>query len=475
MFVPTFTPDVELPEAYDPYPEDLLIKCHEAYRGLHAIHIHYKRGRDDFDLVMKIRLAEHKPQPSETPGEQPEEICELSMRAIEYDREEHARRGEYRVQFHRQTPKGLRRLSVLITTQSSSEPMVVKEMSRGDELEMAHSHIMELYSTNLELIGVATKIVNPLLVEFKNMVQSMSEMAKQSADVRAMELMHSLKMREISQDEQVELAKANAEKAKWDQLFDHVRETGALEAVVGGVMAHIQKQQQKKQPAQAAPRAMGPSADASPRPQPARPPGAAVTIPHQPVPAQPRTDHKQVPSTTVKDLARITKPEDEAPKAKRKTRKRTDAEAEPDTDASADIVDEERVDVAEPEVVGSESNDSELSKEERTQQLIQEAMEMPKIVLICQMLKETIDANRQWKEIYKILDREQADLFDTILSSKEEGEIYGCLEAIASTNIGNLLVLRRNLTEDQRPMIDMLTQVAINGPEALGEDEPEDD
>lgn len=468
--MPTLSPDVELPDTYDPYPEDLLIKCHESYRGLMAIHVAYKKDRDDFDTFIKIRLVDQKPQPSQTPTEKPEELCELAMRCIEYDREEHARRGEYRVQFHRITSKGLRRNSILISTKGASEPTVVKELNRADEVDLAHGHIADLYEANMSLIGVVTGIVNPLLHEFKNMTQIVSEMSKNSAEIRSMELIHQLKMREIAQEEQVEIARQEAEKAKWDQLFDHVRETGALEAVVGGVMSYIQKKQKKgdRQPPHAPsapprPVAAPPSQD-SPAPPPSARPAPASSVPPQ----------RQVPATTVRDLAIIPKDKDEKPGKKRKTRKKVDGSDDPAQSATVDHppqkLQDEGGEVIQAEVIDPEQ---EISEQEKFDKLKEQAMEMDKIVLVAQMLKHTIDDNKQWKQIYAVLDKEQGDLFDTILSSQDGDEIYGCLEALAATNIGNLLMLRRKLTEDQRPLIDMLTQAALNGPEAVEESDGE--
>lgn len=472
--MPTLTPDVELPDTYEPYPEELIIKCHESYRGLMAVHVAYRKSKDDFDTFLKIRLKDHKPQPSETPHEKPEEICELAMRCIEYDREETARRGEYRIQFHRQTSKGLRRQSILITTKGTQDPVVVREINKADEVELAHGHIADLYEANMNLIGVVTGIVNPLLHEFKNMTAIVSEMSKNSAEVRSIELLHALKMREIQQDEQVEVARLEAEKAKWDQLFDHVRETGALEAVVGGVMTYMQKKQRGKSEVRQAPptppRSVAPPAPNPTVAPPTPPPGPSPT----PQPGA-QAAQRQVPATTVKDLVHIPKEEPAAPAPegrRRKTRKKSERAEYQQPEEAPHTAHESETSPAEQDASAGEL-EQEIDKEARYEQLKQEAMEMDKIVLIAQMLRHTIDDNKQWKEIYATLDKEQGNLFDTILSSHDSDEIYGCLEALASTNIGNLLMLRRKLTEEQRPMIDMLTQAAINGPEAL--EGPEDE
>lgn len=97
--MPTFTPAIELPEIYDPYPDDLLVACLEVYKGISAMEIRRKIKAGSHKLLCKVKLQE-KPGANQTPNESAEEICEIAMQVLQYDQLANADPAEYKITFY---------------------------------------------------------------------------------------------------------------------------------------------------------------------------------------------------------------------------------------------------------------------------------------------------------------------------------------------------------------------------------------
>ena len=75
------------------------------------------------------------------------------------------------------------------------------------------------------------------------------------------------------------------------------------------------------------------------------------------------------------------------------------------------------------------------------------------LVTIAQALKASIDANGQWKKIYKTLNDDQVEIFDEIVSATEDAQVKDGMERMKKTSIAKLLMLRGMMDEDQQKLL----------------------
>jgi len=428
--MPTFTPAIELPDIYDPYPDDLLVACIEVYKGISAMEIRRKIKPGSHKLLCKVKLQE-KPSATQTPPESAEEICEIAMQVVQYDQLANADPAEYKVTFYgapnRSNGSRMQRSCNVLIGDPDGIPKSINALDEGSMLTMAHGHIAQLYQMNMGLMQVVSGMTRPLLGELKEMARINSEMQRKSVELEQLRISHDLKMKEIEDDKAMAMAEMQRKQERDQELIDIIKQTGAIEAAIGMAAKYFDPSQKAKRKSreEKAKRKFGgavqndfdPSRD--PR-KPAQHPAPPTTLP---VPIPSRSVAKTATDEPIDTTAEEAKKTDDVPNAE-------------------DLPDEP------------------------TQEDIDEAMKMADenpLVLIAKALSMSLEQNDQWKTVYDTLDDDQSESFDRIAQAETDDDVYDELEFLKSTNMGKLIQLRGHLNDEQRKYIDGLLQAAMTG------------
>ena len=229
------TPEIELPDLYEPFPEDLAALCHSNLRGMKQMTVHRMVQRGQYKIVASAQLQE-KPTRNSVPTVPAEEICEVAMQIVASDIAETDDPGNYKVSFIGVGGRGRKIVSKHIRMREEQSPRAVNTMDEGDLLETQMSYIGELHQVNMGLMEVVSGMIRPLLEENKEMMKICTESVKKVGEVEAARMSHELEIRRMEDENRLELFKEQQSQDKWNELFNHVKSTGAMESVIEGLM-----------------------------------------------------------------------------------------------------------------------------------------------------------------------------------------------------------------------------------------------
>jgi hypothetical protein len=400
------TPEIELPDLYEPFPEDLAALCHSNLRGMKQMTVHRMVQRGQYKIVASAQLQE-KPTRNSVPTVPAEEICEVAMQIIASDIAETDDPGNYKVSFIGVGGRGRKIVSKHIRMREEQSPRAVNTMDEGDLLETQMSYIGELHQVNMGLMEVVSGMIRPLLEENKEMMKICTESVKKVGEVEAARMSHELEIRRMEDENRLELFKEQQSQDKWNELFNHVKSTGAMESVIEGLMKKFAGPQKSPEPKN------NPGAKS---PVPARKPAAV----RKPLPTP--EEISNLPAVRKPSEISIARPAD------------TDIEKEKNItpeDKSQEIAEEEKIQL------------------EDIQKEVQEEMEKSPLVALAQALKFSIDENGQWKKIYKTLNDDQIEIFDEIISAESDDEVKAAMDKMKKTSVAKLMMLRAMMDEDQ--------------------------
>jgi len=409
------TPEIELPDLYEPFPEDLAALCHSNMRGMKSMTVHRMIQRGQYKIVASAQIQE-KPTRNSAPPYTSEEICETAMQIIAHDIMETDDPGNYKVSFIGMGGRGRKIVSKHIRMREEQSPRAVNTMDEGDLLETQMSYIGELHQVNMGLMEVVSGMIRPLLEENKEMMKICTESVKRVGEVEALRMTHDLELRKMEDENRLEILKEQQSQEKWNELFEHVKKTGAMESIIGGLMQKFvgNDDDKKSQSAQ----------------------------PERPTPPPPERVRKARPLPTEEKVISSV-PAVRGPTGVQRANPAPEPEPPaPDTEQNAQS----------PEPPPQEAE----TEPEVTQELIEEVYEQmadQPLVTIAQALKASIDANGQWKKIYKTLNDDQVEIFDEIVSATEDAQVKDGMERMKKTSIAKLLMLRGMMDEDQQKLL----------------------
>jgi len=414
------TPEIELPDLYEPFPEDLAALCHSNMRGMKSMTVHRMIQRGQYKIVASAQIQE-KPTRNSTPPYTSEEICEAAMQIIAHDIMETDDPGNYKVSFIGMGGRGRKIVSKHIRMREEQSPRAVNTMDEGDLLETQMSYIGELHQVNMGLMEVVSGMIRPLLEENKEMMKICTESVKRVGEVEALRMAHDLDLRKMEDENRLELLKEQQNQEKWNELFEHVKKTGAMESIIGGLMSKfVGNDDDAKAEERAAKRN---------KPEPQKPKRVARPLP---------TEEKvisSVPAVRGTTSVSRTKP--------------------PQPPEAPTVEQEEPIRNSPPE----QRNDQQTEQPEQpevTEEILEEVnreMADQPLVTIAQALKSSIDANGQWKKIYKTLNDDQVEIFDEIVGADSDDQVKDGIERMKKTSIAKLLMLRGMMDEDQQKLL----------------------
>lgn len=381
--------------------------------------VHRMIQRGQYKIVASAQIQE-KPTRNSQPPYTSEEICETAMQIIAHDIMETDDPGNYKVSFIGMGGRGRKIVSKHIRMREEQSPRAVNTMDEGDLLETQMSYIGELHQVNMGLMEVVSGMIRPLLEENKEMMKICTESVKRVGEVEALRMTHDLELRKMEDENRLEILKEQQNQEKWNELFEHVKRTGAMESIIGGLMQKFVGNDEDKKPKKNPPR--NPAEQPQRRVKTARPlPTEEKVISSVPAVRGPTgvsranpTPPPDEPKTTVEQQA----PEDSGSQAS------TQPEPEPEPEVTQELIEE-----------------------------VYEQMAEQPLVTIAQALKASIDANGQWKKIYKTLNDDQVEIFDEIVSATEDAQVKDGIERMKKTSIAKLLMLRSMMDEDQQKLL----------------------
>lgn len=377
--------------------------------------VHRMIQRGQYKIVASAQIQE-KPTRNSQPPYTSEEICETAMQIIAHDIMETDDPGNYKVSFIGLGGRGRKIVSKHIRMREEQSPRAVNTMDEGDLLETQMSYIGELHQVNMGLMEVVSGMIRPLLEENKEMMKICTESVKRVGEVEALRMTHDLELRKMEDENRLEILKEQQNQEKWNELFEHVKKTGAMESIIGGLMQKFVGKDDDNKPQNAPPERRS-----SPPPERVR---KARPLP---------TEEKVISSV----------PAVRGPTGVQR------ANADPEPEPPAPTAEQ----IHQPQ----ESSPTETATEpEVTQNLMEEVYEEMKdqpLVTIAQALKASIDANGQWKKIYKTLNDDQVEIFDEIVSATQDAQVREGMERMKKTSIAKLLMLRGMMDEDQQKLL----------------------
>jgi hypothetical protein len=394
------TPEIELPDLYEPFPEDLAALCHSNLRGMKQMTVHRMVQRGQYKIVASAILQD-KPTRNSVPTFPAEEICEVAMQIIASDIAETDDPGNYKVAFIGIGGRGRKIVSKHIRMREEQSPRAVNTMDEGDLLETQMSYIGELHQVNMGLMEVVSGMIRPLLEENKEMMKICTDSVKKVGEVEAARMAHELEVRRMEDENRLELFKEQQNQEKWNELFNHVKSTGAMESVIEGLMKKFAggKGEPQKSP------------EPTPNVRPRRP-----TAPRQPLPTP----------EEVSNLPAVRGPTTVVPATP------TSPAPDPGEDPSE----------------SEESHNEEMQLRDIEKE-VEEQMSNSPLVALAQALKFSIDENGQWKGIYKTLNDDQIEIFDEILSADTDAAVKAGMDKMKKTSVAKLMMLRGMMDEDQ--------------------------
>jgi len=99
--------------------------------------------------------------------------------------------------------------------------------------------------------------------------------------------------------------------------------------------------------------------------------------------------------------------------------------------------------------------------EQKMRQSIQDKINQSPLVVAAEALKMSIDEKRQWGTIYKILNEEQAEIFDEIVRAETDAQVKKAVKKLASLkNMKALKELQSHLDEHQKTFVKILVKSA---------------
>ena len=414
------TPELELPDLFEPFPEDLAVLCHANLRGLKQLTVHRMLQRGQYKIIASAQIQE-KPTKTSVPKYPVEEICETAMQIIAHDIMETDDPGNYKVSFVGVGGKGRKIVSKHIRMREEQSPRAVNTMDEGDLLETQMQYIGELHQVNMGLMEVVSGMIRPLLEENKEMMKICTESVKKVGEVEAARMAHELEVRKMDDETKIEILREQQSKEKWDELFNHVKNTGAMETILGGLMERFMGKDGVTEQSSAASQQQS---RPNPPPPRERPPRRAKPVPRKDevksnLPARINKDQpKQIPEKS--DSAPVISP---------------------------------------PAVIDVEPTQEEVNQE--LEDTKKEFENMTQLVALAKALKASIEANGQWQMIYKTLNDDQLELLETILESEDDEEIKESVRKLQDTKISKLMILRTKLDEDQRQFIAAIFEQAM--------------
>lgn len=400
------TPEIELPDLYEPFPEDLAALCHSNLRGMKQMTVHRMVQRGQYKIVASAQLQE-KPTRNSVPTVPAEEICEVAMQIVASDIAETDDPGNYKVSFIGVGGRGRKIVSKHIRMREEQSPRAVNTMDEGDLLETQMSYIGELHQVNMGLMEVVSGMIRPLLEENKEMMKICTESVKKVGEVEAARMSHELEIRRMEDENRLELFKEQQSQDKWNELFNHVKSTGAMESVIDGLMKKFTGPQKGPEPVS--------------NPTPTNPNRAS----------RPSPTKKPLPTPEeISNLPAVRKPSDIA---------RARASETGVAQAKKPVLENTPADDGKEEEIQLRDIEKEVKEE----------MEKSPLVALAQALKFSIDENGQWKKIYKTLNDDQIEIFDEILSAKSDDGVKAGMDKMKKTSVAKLMMLRAMMDEDQ--------------------------
>lgn len=403
------TPEIELPDLYEPFPEDLATLCHASIRGMKQMTVHRMVQRGQYKILASAELQD-KPTRNSVPTIPAEEICEIAMQIIASDVAETDDPGNYKVSFVGVGGRGRKIVSKHIRMREEQSPRAVNTMDEGDLLETQMSYIGELHQVNMGLMEVVSGMIRPLLEENKEMMKICTESVKKVGLVEAARMSHELDVRRMEDENRIEMFKEQQSQEKWNELFGHVKSTGAMEEIIAGLKGHFTKEPKEDEPKK-------------------------NTTPSPATASRPDQTKRPLPNPEeVSNLPAIRKPREVAKTKPPTNQVDKDTTAQEPTDTPG-------------------SDHSEKIEIQDIEKQVQEEMAKNPLVTLAQALKFSIDEKAQWKGIYKTLNHDQVEIFDEILSAKSDDQVKAGMDKMKKTSLAKLMMLRAMMDEDQTKIL----------------------
>lgn len=400
------TPEIELPDLYEPFPEDLAALCHANLRGMKQLNVHRMIQRGQYKIIATANVQD-KPTRNSVPTYTSEEICELAMQIIASDIVETDDPGNYRVSFVGVGGRGRKIVSKHIRMREDQSPRAVNTMDEGDLLETQMQYIGELHQVNLGLLEVVSGMIKPLLEENKDMMKICTESVKKVGEVEAARMAHDLELRKMEDENRLDVLKEQQNQEKWNELFNHVKATGAMESIIEGLMKKFGGNDKKPEPKK----------------------NNAVQRNQE---DRPRRESQRRPLPTPQEISTLPSPGASRPSPPPPPPPAPEAPNPPPQEFAEE----------------DQQINEEIEEKEMKEQVMKEMQESP-LVALASALKFSIDENGQWKDIYKTLNDDQIEIFDEILSADNDADVKDGLERMKGTSLAKLMMLRAMMDEDQ--------------------------
>lgn len=443
-------PELDLPELYEPYPEELLILGTECYQGLQTMTVHRQLERGRYKMICSVKVQD-KATKTSRPTYSVEDICELAMKIIQYNVLETDDPGNYKVSFIGPGGKGRVTRSKHIRLNEEQSPRAVNQLDEADLIDAQMEYITQLQGSNLTLMEIVSGMVAPLLQQNQDLSKTVTDSVSRIAEVEALRMAHDLQMRQIEDENRQEIARQNMEQERWSELFGHVKNTGAVEALLAGLMKKFgpgsdKKKKPKKDDGEVINAESRFRGKRPPHPGPSEKDAASDAFP----------DARQLAeSVRQAEVGMVKVQNDLATTNKDAEKSKANEKPKPDQDPYSENKKEDET--VEAEVVDMEEEQDRLEEHAR------KMMEESPLVFVAQSLKQSIDQRKQWKVIYKILSPEQVDIFDAITAAKTDEEVMEALDRLKSTEPHKLLMLRAKMVDEQQKFVDVLLNAAVSG------------
>ena len=250
-------PEIELPDDLEyAYRPDLRDWINDNLPGLRKINVQLYVKKNNYPTIAAIEFLgkEEKNKPNEKPRHdgrevQPEAICELIMKIIQFDVEsKDDDTGKYRVQCVKNNGAGsITKAKHIDIPRSEGNNEIGFSMSPDQEsmdlLPTALSYIERLQDMNLKMMSVVTEMIGPMQIQNTRLQDAvMKGFEKQEA----IERMHILKeMHERENQKDLELGKIKSEnwQKNFDKLIKHAERTGMTKQIMAGIVSKITGQQ----------------------------------------------------------------------------------------------------------------------------------------------------------------------------------------------------------------------------------------
>lgn len=246
-------PEIELPDdlelAYRPELKDWI---EDHFEGLRRINIQLFVRKNNWPNVASIEFysKSESNKPNEKPkhdGKEidPEDICELIMKVIQYDCEaKDDDSGKYRVQCIKNNGAGqvIKSKHVELPRGDSDGARFTNNPSDQEVIELlpsALSYIERLQDMNLKMMSVVTEMITPMQVQNSRLQDAVMKGFETRENIRRMEIVERLYERDKETDKEITKLKIEARNKNVDKLLQYAKQTGIGQQLMQGLMAKL--------------------------------------------------------------------------------------------------------------------------------------------------------------------------------------------------------------------------------------------